>query len=148
MAITVKQLLALASQHRSESARHAKMAEQFEAVAAYFEEHGEGNEKPPSSIIKDTGYLVLKEHGSPMHYKEIRIAVEARGVKVPGQEPDRNMGAHMSQDARFKSHKKGMWGLAEWDDKTPIESMNSDKSKVRFNVEDVLNDLESPSRFR
>ena len=72
------------------------------------------NENPHREIC----YLVLKEHGKPMHYKQITEEVLKRSKSV-GETPQNSMFARMITDNknRFKKTGKGMFGLTEWDNK-------------------------------
>lgn len=86
----------------------------FEGVLAYYEgnpEQVETRAVPPKSL-RNAMWEILKEEGSPLHFKEIYERLKARGIQVAGKEPDRNVGAHLSADERFKSLGQGMWGLA------------------------------------
>jgi len=67
----------------------------------------------------DAAYLVLQSIGRPTHYKEIVSAMRERGFSVPGDDPNNNLLAHMSNDkerfAKAKEAGRGFWKLAEWD---------------------------------
>src|SRR5260221_270349 len=52
--------------------------------------------------------------GQPLHYRQIYKKLQARGIQVPGQDPLKNVGAHLSNDQRFVSDGKGNWRLASW----------------------------------
>lgn len=66
-----------------------------------------------STGLKDQIERVLREEGRPVHYKEVYRLLIQRGVHVPGRNPERNVGAHMSADLRFKAVGGGLWTLAE-----------------------------------
>ncbi|MBV9358163.1 MAG: winged helix-turn-helix domain-containing protein [Chloroflexi bacterium] len=57
---------------------------------------------------------ILLEQGRPLHYRDIHRRLTALGVDVPGKDPVKNVGAHLSGDARFERVERGIWGLAAW----------------------------------
>ncbi len=71
---------------------------------------------PPGESNPNRNYQKLKDHGQPIHRKQLhRYAIEDMGLFVRGDNPVNNLTAHMSNDARFESTKgDGMWGLTEW----------------------------------
>jgi hypothetical protein len=69
-----------------------------------------GSERTLASLMES----ILLEHGRPLHYREIHRRLTALGVAVPGQDPVKNVGAHLSGDARFERVERGIWGLAAW----------------------------------
>ena len=64
--------------------------------------------------LRDALYRHLIEVGRPMNRRELLDHMTRLGVPVGGDVPLNNIGAHMSNDARFKSLGEGMWGLREW----------------------------------
>lgn len=68
----------------------------------------------PSAGMHDAMERVIIAAGGPVHYKAIYDALVAMGVRVKGEDPIKNTGAHLSSDARFESRGEGMWGLTEW----------------------------------
>ena len=69
-----------------------------------------GTEKTLASLMES----ILLEHGRPLHYRDIHQRLTALGIDVPGQDPVKNVGAHLSGDARFERVERGIWGLAAW----------------------------------
>jgi hypothetical protein len=69
-----------------------------------------GSEKTLAGLMES----ILLEHGQPLHYREIHRRLGALGVDVPGQDPVKNVGAHLSGDARFERFERGIWGLHAW----------------------------------
>lgn len=74
----------------------------------------QGSPAARSKTIRNTMVEILKGTGQPMHYGDIHKALEERGVKVPGQDPRKNVGAHLSNDERFESLGSGRWQLRSW----------------------------------
>lgn len=72
-------------------------------------------EVPPGQLSKQIGDAIAEilEEEHPLHRRVIHERLEARGIRVPGQDAVNNTGAHMSGDARFKSLGRGMWDLEE-----------------------------------
>lgn len=131
--VDVRKLRATLERLESDAARLTQEAEQaireaqsFRGVLAYYEQHPDELETAPTSgrgsgkILNDATVAVLEQQGKPTHYKELRRLVEGRGIKVPGQDPDKNIGAHMSQDSRCESLGNGMWGLKVWRKPSPM----------------------------
>lgn len=69
---------------------------------------------PPGKQLKNEMYAILHDTGRPLHYSAIYEALQQRGVHVPGRDPKRNVGAHLSADQRFARFGNGEWGLASW----------------------------------
>ncbi len=69
-----------------------------------------GSEKTLAGLMES----ILLEHGRPLHYRELHRRLGALGVDVPGQDPVKNVGAHLSGDGRFERFERGIWGLRAW----------------------------------
>lgn len=102
----------------AERARIDKQAEAFKQVIAYFETIEEEDEAParvsPAKAITNEMWRILEEAREPLHYQLIYERLKERGVAVPGKEPARNVGAHLSNDPRFENVGRGLWGLRSW----------------------------------
>ena len=74
---------------------------------------GEARPAAPGNIMGDAIVRILQESDQPMHYKQIHQELQRRHVTVAGQNPAKNVGAHLSLDKCFVSQGVGLWGLAE-----------------------------------
>ncbi len=106
---------------RNERDKWAGVAEALEVLIPHLTSlpatPANGNGKSPTSAnLVEVLYQKLKDHGQPIHRKQLhRYAIEDMGLFVRGDNPVNNLTAHMSNDARFESTKgDGMWGLTEW----------------------------------
>ncbi len=61
--------------------------------------------------IRDLVWVILNEAG-PLHRKEIFRRVVETGASIPGEDPLKNLGAHMSLDERLVPAGHGVWELA------------------------------------
>ena len=77
-------------------------------------EEGSNGQQLRSEDLRNVMVEILEEKGQPMHYKDIHAALTERGIKVPGEDPVRNTGAHLSGDSRFEKRGQGLWGLSVW----------------------------------
>lgn len=68
-----------------------------------------------TKMVPNAIWSLLRETGQPLHYTVILERLQRRGVTVRGQDPAKNVGAHMSGDPRFVSNGKGFWGLKSWE---------------------------------
>lgn len=67
-----------------------------------------------ASKVADQAYLVLRDAQCPLHYTDVLKRIEAQGFEVPGQEPPKNLVAHMSRDPRFRrGRQRGFYELAD-----------------------------------
>lgn len=66
---------------------------------------------PAGRRLDDAIYAILSESQGPMHYREIYNELRLKGINVPGENPARNVGAHLSLDKRFFNVDKGTWRL-------------------------------------
>jgi hypothetical protein len=67
----------------------------------------------PSAFVQDM-IEVLRANNATMHYKDIYDALVQKGVHVGGQDPIRNVSAHISLNKEFfQPYGSGMWGLSE-----------------------------------
>ena len=73
----------------------------------------------------EAAFMILKEHGKPLHVKEIiRIALERKMIETKGKTPwltltsdlhnENKRRTKLGRDLRFIRLDKGIWGLAEW----------------------------------
>jgi hypothetical protein len=62
----------------------------------------------------DVAYEVLKNAGTPMHYRDLYEAILKTGFEVRGEDPAANLIAHISIDPRFKRVKRGTYALKGW----------------------------------
>ncbi len=64
---------------------------------------------------REVAYQVLKDHGKPMHYKEITAEVLKRS-KSTGTTPQNSIFSRLITDTqkRFVKTAKGTFGLTEW----------------------------------
>jgi hypothetical protein len=62
----------------------------------------------------DVAYEVLKNAGTPMHYRDLYEAILKTGFEVRGENPAANLIAHVSIDPRFKRVKRGTYALKGW----------------------------------
>jgi hypothetical protein len=86
----------------------------------------------PAKQIRNEMVTILQNEGAPLHYGEIYNRLVQRGIPVPGKEPRRNVGAHLSNDERFEKQGSGNWGLASWQGVSPgPKNVVSWRDKVR-----------------
>ncbi len=65
-----------------------------------------------AQALRDSIYEILSEQ-HPLHRRTIYDKLVERGIKVGGQDPVNNVGAHLSRDARFRNVGRGEWDLDE-----------------------------------
>ncbi len=58
---------------------------------------------------------ILLERGAPMRAQDIHAEFIRRGVPLPGRGAPTNIIAHLVASDRFSRHRRGVYGLAEWD---------------------------------
>ena len=68
----------------------------------------------PSEELRDTIAQILDEAQTQLHYRVIYQKLLDIGIHVPGEDPVKNTGAHLSGDPRFVSMGQGEWTLAKW----------------------------------
>ena len=68
---------------------------------------------------------MLATNGKPLHYRDIYSRLIASGIRVKGEDPVKNTGAHLSSDERFRSHGNGLWGLSKWVQPSPEPPLNT-----------------------
>ncbi len=73
---------------------------------------------PPSKNLRNEMVAILREVNQPMHYKVLREQLESRGFVINGARKDNTVGAHLSNDTRFRNVGRGLWGLASWGSST------------------------------
>ena len=93
-----------------------------------FAEYGnfEGGQQLTTKDLRDQMVKVLEDAGIPLHYKFIYERLNQAGIKVPGEDPVRNTGAHLSGDDRFESLRQGIWGLSAWNHNKAPASRDAD----------------------
>ncbi len=89
------------------------------AIMQEAEQQNTEEDAPPAKVIRNTMLEILQEAGKPIHYGEIFDNLVSRGISVPGKDPRRNVGAHLSIDDRFEKQGGGMWGLKSWGQTNP-----------------------------
>lgn len=103
---------------------------------------------PRGSAVKDGMERILLEVGKPMHYRQIHEELRRRNIHVAGQNPARNVGAHLSLDPRFKSLGEGKWGLVAWEHKTTLSNGHSGASRELLHAEESQSPLQGQSPGR
>ena len=82
---------------------------------------GEWGKSTSSSVktrgIKDFAYLVMRKHGSPMHFREVAKAIEATFGKKTHVATCHN---ELIKDSRFVLVGRGMYALREWGYKSGV----------------------------
>lgn len=82
---------------------------------------GEWGKSSSSSVktrgIKDYAYLVMRKHGSPMHFREVAKAIEATFGKKTHIATCHN---ELIKDGRFVLVGRGMYALKEWGYKSGV----------------------------
>lgn len=68
----------------------------------------------PVKNLRNEMVQILRDAGKPLHYTELRNQLETRGLTINGVDKAKTVGAHLSNDTRFKKLGKGMWALASW----------------------------------
>ena len=67
------------------------------------------------SSLADAAHELLQRIGRPTHYTDLCEKLVKEGVDVPGQEPKKNLVAHLSRDSRFARTKaRGVYALSIW----------------------------------
>ena len=70
----------------------------------------------PSDGLRNAISEILIAEGGPLHRRVIHSRLVESGVRIGGQDPVNNVGAHLSLDPRFRSIGDGVWDLVEADD--------------------------------
>lgn len=117
-------------------------------------ERAEGIGQPVSAAkaVVNEMWRILEEEGQQLHYKQIYQRLIDRGIQVPGRDPLKNVGAHLSADKRFISDGAGHWRLASWP--PPPESLAHHRSLVdqvavfRDSVARAEEEVRRPDEFR
>jgi hypothetical protein len=66
----------------------------------------------PTKSIRNVTYELLDRSGGALQVAELLDFLRERGLTVRGSDPRRNLAAHLSADARFKSLGNGLWDLS------------------------------------
>jgi len=88
---------------------------------------------PPSKNLRNEMVAILREVNQPMHYKILREQLESRGFTINGANKDNTVGAHLSNDTRFRNVGKGMWALVSWGTDTDRGSESGENQFVDEN---------------
>lgn len=67
--------------------------------------------RPVLASFLDVADEVIQKAAAPVHYQEILLRLNSRGVNVPGKDPAANLIAHLSRDPRFVRTGRGTYGL-------------------------------------
>ncbi len=73
-----------------------------------------GETAVPAKNLRNEMVQILRGAARPLHYTDLRNQLENRGVQVNGVDKAKTVGAHLSNDTRFKKLGRGMWALASW----------------------------------
>lgn len=68
----------------------------------------------PAKNLRNEMVQILRDAAQPLHYTELRNRLESRDVAINGVDKNKTVGAHLSNDTRFKKLGRGMWALASW----------------------------------
>lgn len=116
----------------SEQYRDEEMAKRWLAMSKKVAKNGLGEWGKASSSnirtrgVKDYAFLVMRRHGSPMHFKEVADSISKTFGKKIHYATCHN---ELIKDARFVLVGRGMYALAEWGYKVGI---------AREVIEDIL----------
>lgn len=61
------------------------------------------------AIIHDRVREVLSEVKKPLKTRDLFNALTAKGVQIPGKDPQNNLSAHLSRSTEFASGRDGWW---------------------------------------
>jgi len=109
----------------------------------------------PAKSLRNEMVQILRDTGKPLHYTELRNQLENRGVSINGVDKAKTVGAHLSNDPRFKKLGKGMWALASWPasvatlddtDDTDEAGEPDEPFDVAFSTEEPLQEPPRPQR--
>ena len=75
-----------------------------------------------SNPIDEEMWRILVAEGKPLHYTTVYERLVQLGITVPGKDPARNTGAHLSIDKRFESLGSGMWRIRAKETTADIDS--------------------------
>ncbi len=78
-----------------------------------------------SEVLRNAIESILDRAGQPLHYRDIYGRLVENGIRVRGEDPLKNTGAHLSSDERFRGHGNGLWGLSKWLPRTSAPPLNS-----------------------
>lgn len=73
-----------------------------------------GGSAVPAKNLRNEMVQILRDAAQPLHYTELRNRLESRDVAINGVDKAKTVGAHLSNDTRFKKLGRGMWALASW----------------------------------
>ncbi|GAP63311.1 hypothetical protein ARMA_1734 [Ardenticatena maritima] len=109
------------------------------------------NSTTPMTYL-DAAYVVLRDAGQPLHYREITQRALERGLIAPaGLTPDATMGSRLYTDtkqsgSRFVRAGRGVFGLAEWEPTGLEAAIAQQEKKVRQELRARLLQM-PPERF-
>ena len=142
MAISMRKLKERLTQLEHESLRIDALVEHYRLVITDLEAiEGDDPNYSPSNNMRDTMEHILKVEGKPLHYRFIYGKLIDLGIRVNGEDPVRNTGAHLSSDDRFESLGSGTWGLTEWRN----NSQNAGEDGIISGNPELMN-ISSPRR--
>ena len=71
-----------------------------------------------NNTFEDVALKVLKNHGEPLHYVDLKKKMEnEENYIIGGKDPDTNMTAHLSNSDKIVRFDRGIYGLKEWKEK-------------------------------
>lgn len=72
----------------------------------------------PNDTFEDVAVRVLKRHGEPVHYLELKEKMEnEENYTIGGKDPIANITAHLSNSTQIIRFERGIYGLKEWKEK-------------------------------
>jgi hypothetical protein len=82
-------------------------------VSAAQGQRGTPTNSPPR-VLSDIACEVLRELGSPTHFRDLADAIAQRGHDIRGRDPGTYLIAYIGRDPRFVRVKRGTYALVEW----------------------------------
>jgi len=68
-----------------------------------------------AASVTDAVFRLLEELRQPLHYKDIVLRLQGKGIYVPGRDPAATLLSRINRDNRFKrTTKRGVYGLSTW----------------------------------
>ena len=90
-----------------------------------------------ASLMNDAMAHILKDAGAPIHYRAIYAELRRRQIPVAGENPARNVGAHLSLDEKFVAFGDGKWGLADWQEEAKELETVSEPDAIADDIDDL-----------
>ena len=110
----VKELKRKLEQVEAQLSELTEVAASLRKVISVYEKEAleaSANPQEPTRPLGDEMKAIIEEAAEPVHYKVIYERLKLRGVRVPGTDPAKNVGAHLSGDSRFVSLGAGLWDI-------------------------------------